>query len=66
MGTLSRDEIYLLDWLAKQDGADFKAVLKAAHALDSLIAKGLVMTVPAFAGPLLMVTNEGWKVATGT
>lgn len=81
--SLTRDEVYLLDWLAKQDGAfpdeclldqwqkeEGKAPamnLRAAEALNNLIAKGLVIVIEnTFSGrPLLLVTHDGWRVASG-
>lgn len=80
---LTRDEVYLLDWLAKQDGAFPDQCLlehwqeqegtsrvmntRVVEALDNLIAKGLVIVIDQTTSgrPLLLVTHDGWRVASG-
>lgn len=81
--SLTRDELYLLDWLAKQDGARPDDCLldywhrekgkapemnaAAVEALDNLIAKGLVIVITQTTSghPLLLVTHDGFRVASG-
>lgn len=56
---LTRDEIYLLDWLAKQDGAPLAGC--RGPALERLVEKGLASDATCY----VIVTDQGWKIATG-
>lgn len=68
---LTRDEVYLLDWLAKADGGspfdspsadrtrDWAEAISAA--VDGLVEKGLATV----SGGVVWVTAEGFKVASG-
>ncbi|HEX8782630.1 MAG TPA: hypothetical protein VF764_04615 [Steroidobacteraceae bacterium] len=73
---LTRDETYLLDWIAKADGVGVLSCASAREALEGLVTKGLVVKTPGCGAPdagwhvaepegWVYVTDKGWRVASG-